>query len=223
MGTSSIGHRGNSGWKRLRLTTPCRSAHAIHGTTASYGEISHVETFLAIAAIPASQGHQFIEGNPQSIRAIRCKVGSHHILREAIEAGFDRRVRGKEISCPRYGQCDGERMARVFHIAGGSLKHGERRVAFVQMTDFRLNIQRSKQPPTADSQHVLLSDPQLRTSAVKLARDPAIFRNVCRIVSVEQVEPGSPNLDFPRPNPERAARETGSTDGANRHWHSARA
>jgi hypothetical protein len=76
---------------------------------------------------------------------------------ETIKAGGHRRVGGEEVSRSRGGQRDFEGLPGLFHETAGALQHGEGRMPFIQMTDFRLDAQRAsnRQPPIPRSSSCL--------------------------------------------------------------------
>ena len=76
---------------------------------------------------------------------------------------------------------------------------------FIQMAHFRLNAERLKQSPAADSQHDLLLQPQLRTAPIKLAGDAPVSREVREIIAVQEVKLDSANMDLPCSKPDRVS------------------
>ena len=82
----------------------------------------------------------------------------HERGREAVEARPDGGVGGEEIAGARDGQRHVERLAGFLHEIAGPLQNGERRVAFIEMADFRLEPERAQQTPAADAEeHFLLA------------------------------------------------------------------
>ena len=63
---------------------------------------------------------------------------------KAVKAGGHRRVGGEEVARSRDGQRDFEGLPGLFHEAPGAFQHGEGRMPFIQMTDFRLDAKRAQ-------------------------------------------------------------------------------
>ena len=87
---------------------------------------------------------------------VDAQILPHQLRREAVEAGFHRRVRGEKIAGPRDRERHRERLPGILHVGAGALQHGERGVTFVQMTHLGLHAERAQQPPAADAQNQLL-------------------------------------------------------------------
>ena len=62
-GTSSSGHRGNRGRKRLRLTLPCKPAHSINCAAAANCQVCHVEALRRVARVLAAESQQIVKFN----------------------------------------------------------------------------------------------------------------------------------------------------------------
>ena len=73
---------------------------------------------------------------------------------------------------------------------------------FVQVADFRSYPKRCKQPPAPDSKEDFLLEAQLRTTAIQLARDAAMYGEVRSIVAVQEVESHPPDVRLPRAQPD---------------------
>ncbi len=114
---------------------------------------------------------------------------------------------GEQIARSRYGQCNFEGLPGRLHETARPFQHGERSMAFIQMTDFRLDAECGKQPPSADPKYQLLHQAQIGPAAVKLAGNPAVRRVVCRIVAVQQVKLHPPDLNLPGTQPDRVTRQ----------------
>ena len=63
---------------------------------------------------------------------------------ETVKARSHCRVGGEEIARSRRGQRDFEGLPGFFHEISGTLQHGEGRMPFIQVTDFRLDAQRAE-------------------------------------------------------------------------------
>jgi hypothetical protein len=96
----------------------------------------------------------------------------------------------------------------ILHIGVRSLERGERRVSFVEMTDFRLQVlsARSKSP-SADSKNDLLLQPHLRVAAIEFTGYAPVSRGIGKIVGIEQVQLCSSNRHFPTAEPDVRARK----------------
>ena len=106
---------------------------------------------------------------------------------KTVKTGGDRRVGGEEItrSCDR--QCDLEGLPSLFHEVAGTFQNGERRVPFIQVTDLRLQPERSEQSPSADPEQQFLLKAQFRPAPVQLAGNPPMRGEVRRVIAVQQV------------------------------------
>ena len=125
---------------------------------------------------------------------------------ETIKAGGHCRVGGEEVSRSRDGQRDFEGLPGFFHETSGTLQHGEGRMSFIQVTDFRLDAQRAEQPPAANPEKQFLLEAQLRPAPVQLAGDPSMSGDVRRVIAIQQVELDSTGLDLPGAQPDRVTR-----------------
>ena len=93
---------------------------------------------------------------------------------EKIKAGGHWRVGGEEVPRPRDGQSDFEGLPGFFHETSGALQHGEGRVSFIQVTDFRLDAQCAEQSPAANPEQQFLLEAQLRPAPVQFAGDSSM-------------------------------------------------
>ena len=73
---------------------------------------------------------------------------------------------------------------------------------FIQMADFRLNTQRTKQSPSADPQQQFLLEAQLRPAAIQFAGNASMRGEICRVIAVQQVQLHSADLDLPGAQPD---------------------
>ena len=110
---------------------------------------------------------------------------------------------GEKIARSRDGQCHFEGLSGIFHEAPGALQHGEGRMPFIQMTDFRLDPERAEQPPSADPEEQFLLEAQFRAAPIELAGNPSMSRKVRRVIAVQQVKLHSADLDLPCAQPNR--------------------
>ena len=69
-----------------------------------------------------------------------------------------------------------------------ALQHDERRVAFVEVPDGRVEPERAQRPHAADAEDDLLLDARLAVAAVEARRELAIPRRVLLEIGVEQIE-----------------------------------
>ena len=94
-------------------------------------------------------------------------------------------------------------LACFLHETPGAFQHGEGRMAFVQVTDFRLDAERAsnRHPPIPSTS--LLFQPQLRPAPVQLAGNPSMSGVIRRVIAVQQVKLHSADLDLPGAQPDR--------------------
>ena len=85
---------------------------------------------------------------------------------ETVKAGSHRRVGGEKVPRSRDGQRDFESLPGLLHETSGAFQHGEGRMPFIQMTDFRLDAERREQSPSADPEQHFLLEAQLRPAAI---------------------------------------------------------
>ena len=121
------------------------------------------------------------------ILGIIAQMLPEQLRREAIKAGFHRRVGRKEIASPGHLERHLKRLPRRFHEIQGSLQDSEGRVAFVQMANFGIQSQRPQEPPAADAQHDLLGDAHLRPAAIQFIGDAAHDGRIFRVVQVQEI------------------------------------
>ena len=76
-------------------------------------------------------------------------------------------------------------------------------MAFIQVTDFRIDAQRVQQPPSANAQEHLLHQAQFRPAPIQFAGDPAMSGKVRRVIAVQEIKFHSPDLDLPGAHPDR--------------------
>jgi len=140
---------------------------------------------------------------------IVAKVPVNQGWRESIKAGDDSGMGGEKIAHSGNGQCDVEGLRTFLHEAACPFQYGERRVPFIEMTDFRLYTQRTEQPPSADSKQQLLCEAQLGTAAVQLTGNTSMDGVVRRVIAVQQIQ-------FSNDRPEPARRAARSNNRATR-------
>ena len=97
----------------------------------------------------------------------------------------------------------------LFHETAGALQHGEGRMPFVEMTDFRLNAKRSKQPPSANPEQHSCFRRNSGPASVQLAGNPSMRGKIRRVIAVQQVKLHPADLDLPGAQPDRI---TGQSD-----------
>ena len=122
---------------------------------------------------------------------------------ETIEARGHRRVRGEKVPRSRNSQGYFKRPSGFLHEIAGAFQHGEGRMTFIEVTNFRLDSEGTKQPPPADPQHQFLLQSQLRSAPVQLAGNPAMRRIIRHIIAIQQVQLHATNLDLPGTQPHR--------------------
>ena len=150
----------------------------------------------------SAERQQVVERDAETLLRVLPEKRPHQSRRKAVEARRDRGVGREDVSSARGGQRHVEGLAGVIHEASGALQDRERRVAFVQVADFGLELERSQQPPSANPQQHLLAQPQLGSAPVQLTGDAADGRRVRRVVAVEQIQrhPADPGLPGPEPD-----------------------
>ena len=114
---------------------------------------------------------------------------------ETVKAGGHCRVGSEKVSRSSDGQSDFEGLSCLLHETAGAFQHGKGRMAFIQMTDFRLDAKRSKEPPSADPEEQFLLETQLRSAAIEFAGNSSMGwessrRHCCRAGKVLLCRPG---------------------------------
>jgi hypothetical protein len=109
MGTSSFGQRGKNDWKRPRLTSPCNRLTPFTAPLPAQREISHIELLMLIVGMFASKRQHVAEADVYSI-GVKAQILRDQIRRETIEAGWHRRVRGKDVARTSRGERNFERL-----------------------------------------------------------------------------------------------------------------
>ena len=146
---------------------------------------------------------QVVERNAELLFRVSAKVLLDEVRSETVKAGCYCRMSREEIAGSSCRQRHLEGLSRFFHEAAGALQHRERRVAFIQMTDFRLESERAKQAPSADSEQQLLLEAQLRAAAIELAGDPTMSGKIRGVITVQQVKLHAADLNLPGAQPDR--------------------
>ena len=182
-----------------------QATHTIHGAAPANGQVRHVETLRRVVRFLAAQGKQLVQRDAEFLLGIGTEIFLDEGRGETVKAGGHCRVGGEEVPRSSDGQRDFEGLRRLLHETVCSFQHGKGRMPFVQMTHLRLEAERAEQPPAADPEHHLLLQPQLRSAPVQLAGDPAMRREVPRVVAVEQVEVDPTDLGLPGAQPDRVA------------------
>jgi hypothetical protein len=78
---------------------------------------------------------------------------------------------------------------------------------FIQMAHFGPDTESAQEAPTDYAEHQFLFQAEFRTAAVQFASDAAMMRQIGGIIGIQQVQPGSPDLDLPGANPDPGAWE----------------
>ena len=194
-------------FKELPADFPMQAAYAIHRPAPPDGEIGHVEALRRVVRILAAQGQQVAGAYAQLPLGITIDVGFDEGRRKAVKARSYCGVRGKEIPRSRHRQRDFEGLPVFFHEISGALQHGERRMTFIQVTDFRLEAERAEQPPSADPEQQFLLEAQLRPASIELAGNSSMDGEVRRVIAVQQVKLHSTDLHLPCAQPDRITRQ----------------
>ena len=184
-----------------------QAAHAIDLPAPANCQIRHVERLRRVVRVLAAKSQQIMERDAELLLRVSAQVLLDEGRSETVKAGGYRRVGGEEIAGSRRGECHFEGLARLFHEVAGALQHGEGRMPFIQVTDLRLDSERSEQPPSADPEQQFLLETQLRAAAIELAGDPPMSRDVRRVIAVQQVKLHSADLDLPGAQPDRVSRQ----------------
>ena len=129
-------------------------------------QIGHVESLRRVVRVPAAKGQQIAERDAEFLLRISAKVLFDESRSEQIKAGGHWRVGGEEVPRSRGGQRDFEGLPGFFHKISGTLQHGEGRMSFIQVTDFRLDAQRAEQSPAANPEKHFLHEAQLRPAPI---------------------------------------------------------
>ena len=138
--------------KEVPADFPMQATHPIDRSAAPDCQVGHVESLRRVVRILAAKSQQIVKGNAEPLFGIPPKVLLDEGRSESVKTGGHCRVRGEEVSCSRGGQCDFEGLPCLFHEVAGTFQDGERRVSFIQVTDFRFDTERAEQPPSADSE-----------------------------------------------------------------------
>src|SRR5664280_1910302 len=180
-----------------------QATHAIHLPAAPDRQIGHVESLRRVVRILAAKSQQIVKGNAEPLVGIPPKVLLDEGRSESVKTGGHCRVRGEEVARSRGGQCDFEGLLCLFHEVSGTFQDGERRVPFIQVTDFRLESEGAEQPPSADSEKQFLLEAQLRPAAIQFAGNASMSGKVRRILAIQQVKLYPADLDLPGAQPDR--------------------
>ena len=135
---------------------PMQATHAVDRPAPADCQIGHVETLRRVVWVLAAQGQQIVDGNAELFLGVPTEVLLDESRSEAVKACSHRSVGGEKVARSRDGQRDFERLRGLLHETAGALQHGKGRMPFIQVTDFRLDAQRTKQSPSAESQQQLL-------------------------------------------------------------------
>ena len=195
--------------KEMPADFPVQATHAIDRPAPADRQIGHVETLRRVVRVLAAQGQQIVEWYAELLLGIATEVLLDEGRRKTVKAGGHRRVGGEEVACSRDGQGDFEGLPGLFHETAGAFQHGEGRMPFIQVADFRLDAERGEQPPSANPEEQFLLEAQLRPAAIQLAGNPSMRGEVRRVIAVQQVQLHSADLDLPGAQPDRV---TGQRD-----------
>ncbi len=182
---------------------PVQAADAVHRAAAVDGQIGHVEGLRIVARIRSAQRQQVGNRYAELLIRVAAEVLLDESGRETVKSGCHRRVRREQVPRSSDGQCHFERLPGFVHKAASAFQNGKRRMPFVEVTDFRLEAECPEKSPTADPEEQFLLEAQFRPAAVQLARDPAIRRDIGRVVAVQQVKLHPADLDLPGAQPDR--------------------
>src|SRR5688572_25227042 len=133
-----------------------QAAHAIDCPAAVYSQVSHVEWLRCVVRVLASQCQQIVEGNAERLCGMLAQVLPDEGRRKAVKSGCHGRVSCKKIARPGDGQRDLKGTPRLCHVTSGAFQDGKGRMPFIQVTDLRLDAQRTEQSPAADPKEQFL-------------------------------------------------------------------
>src|SRR5208283_1950676 len=150
-----------------------------------------------VVRILAAQGQQVVEGNSEFLLRITVEVLLDERRSETVKPGGHCRVGGKEIPRSRGGQRHFKRLRVLLHETAGTLQNGKGRMTFIQVTDVRLEAECGEQSPTSNPKQQLLLEAQLRSTAIQLTGNPAMSREVRRVIALQQVKFHPTDLDLP--------------------------
>ena len=156
-GTSSAGQRGKERLKKMPADLPMQATHAIDRPAAPDRQIGHVETLRRVVRVLAAQGQQIVKCNAELLLGIATEVLLDEGRSETVKAGGHRRVGGEKVPRSSDGQRDFERLPGFFHETAGALQHGEGRMPFIQVTDFRLDAKRGEAAASRRSRAAVLA------------------------------------------------------------------
>src|ERR1035437_5108285 len=125
----------------------------------------------------------------------------HQLRRKPSQLRLHRGMRSEYIPGARDRKSHVKGLVRIFHVAPRAFQNRQRRVPFIEVAHFRPDPERTQQAPAADTQNLLLPDPEDGFTAIKFARDAAVLGEICRIVRIEKERAAPPARPLPRPNP----------------------
>ena len=153
----AVGHRSNRDlglrparkerFKELPAHVPVQTTHAVDRAGAAHRQVGHVERFRRITRVRSPQRQQVMDRNMQFLFCVCREVLLDQRRRKEIKARRDGRMSGEKIAGPRGAERDVERLGVLLHEIACTLQHGKRRMAFIEMTDLRLDIECLEQAP----------------------------------------------------------------------------
>ena len=193
--------------KKAPADLAVQTAYTIHRPAPANRQIGHVEWLRRVGRVLAAKGQQVWQCDTELFFGVPCQVLRDEGGGETVKTGSHRRVGGEEVTRPSYGEGNFERMPALLHEIAGAFQNSEGRMAFVQVTDLRLEPKRTKQAPSTDSQEHFLLEAQLRPASIELAGDPAMSGIVGRVVAVQQIKIHPANLYLPGAQPYGVSRQ----------------
>jgi hypothetical protein len=158
--------------KEVPTHLPVQATHTIHRPAPANRQICHFELFRRVVRILAAQSQQILCCYTELLLGITTEV----LLDERRQNGRSRRPQpcgGEEIPRSRDSKRDFEGLLGHSHEALCLFQHGEGRMPFVQMTNFRLDAKRTKQSPSANPEEQFLLEAQLRPASIQFAGNPS--------------------------------------------------
>ena len=121
-------------------------------------------------------------------------------MREAVDAGGHRSVRGEDSAGAHDLDCLGERQAGLDQLAD-AFERQEPGVTLVGVEDLRVQSERAQRPDAADAEHDLLTNAVLDVAAVQAIGDRGDLGRVGIDRGVEQVQVDAADHDLPDVEP----------------------
>ena len=153
----------------------------------------------------AAECHDAVDADAEALRE-GSEVQPNQAGVEAVEARRHRRMGREQVSRAGRGERHVEWLTMVLHEPTGALEDGQCRVPLIEMAHLGIETECTQQPPPADAEQDFLLQAQLRATAVQLAGYPAYRRWIGWVVTVKEIEGGTPDTRLPGARPEPISR-----------------